>query len=70
MIEVKVTQVPGSIANVALEDGATVADALTAANMSVQEGFVIKVDGVEATTSTPVRDGSRVILSRGAKGNA
>jgi putative ubiquitin-RnfH superfamily antitoxin RatB of RatAB toxin-antitoxin module len=70
MVEVKVTMVPGAIKNVMLNDGATVADALAAADLSATDGYTIQVDGQTATTSTAVQDGSRVILARSAKGNA
>lgn len=70
-IEVKVVQVPGAVKDVYLEDNAnSVSDALAAAGITSTDGFTIKVDGGDATTSSRLRNGSRVILSKGAKGNA
>ena len=70
MITVKVMQIPGAIREVALEDGATVADALTAAQMSLHSNYVLKVDGSEADESDMLRDGQNVTMSASAKGNA
>lgn len=70
MIEVKVVRVPAVMKDVALEDGATVADALRAADLSVQTGEKIQVNGVDATPSKVLSNGDRVILAKGAKGNA
>lgn len=69
MIEVKVMKVPGAVRNVALQDGATVDDALVAAEMSVDTNQTIQVDGSAASGSTTLTDGSRVIIAAGAKGN-
>ncbi|QIB67133.1 MoaD/ThiS family protein [Kineobactrum salinum] len=70
MISIKVVVVPGTVKEVALNDGATVRDALDAASQS-SEGYAIQVDGVSnATLDTPLRDGQRVALSVGAKGNS
>lgn len=69
MIEVKVMKVPGTVRNVALQDGATVSDALAAAEMSVDSNQTIQVDGASASGTTTLSDGSRVIIAAGAKGN-
>ena len=69
MIEAKVIQVPGAVKEVALEDGATVQDALNAASVTVESGYTIKVNGADADASTPVPAGARVIIAKGAKGN-
>lgn len=69
MIEVKVMKVPGAVRNVALQDGATVSDALAAAEMSVDSNQTIQVDGSNASGTTTLSDGSRVIIAAGAKGN-
>lgn len=70
MVEAKVIQVPGAVKDVALEDGATVNDALSAAGVTVESGYTIKVDGADASGSTSVSNGSRIIIAKGAKGNA
>jgi hypothetical protein len=69
MIEVKVMEVPGTVRDVALEDGAKVSDALAQAQMEVRSGYTLKVDGAEATTDTVLSNGARVIIAKGAKGN-
>jgi sulfur carrier protein ThiS len=69
MITVKVIELPGAVREVALNDGATVADSLTAAGVSA-EGWAIKVDSTDATPEPPLVDGSRVIIAKSAKGNA
>ena len=70
MITVKVIQVPGAVVEVALNAGATVADALNAANITVGEGEGLKVDGNDATETQTLSDGQRVIAAKAAKGNS
>lgn len=70
MITVKVMQIPGAIREVALEDGATVADALTAAEMTLHSGYVLKVDGSEASQDDMLSNGQNVTMSASAKGNS
>jgi len=70
MITVKVMQVPGSVKEVALNDGATVGDALAAAEITNSEDYPITVNGASATTSTGLVDGQRVILARSSKSAA
>jgi sulfur carrier protein ThiS len=69
MINAKVIRLPGTSQDVALNDGATVADALRAANTSVSSGEQLTVNGTPASTSTAVREGDRVVIVKGAKGN-
>ena len=69
MITAKVVQIPGAVTEVMLEDGATVSDALTAANITVQSGYAVKVDGSDVDNSTPLTDGARIIVAKSAKGN-
>ena len=68
MLQVKIIEVPGSVQEVALEDGATVADALTVAGVSA-DGYKITVDNRPASTSTSISNGSRIIVAKAAKGN-
>lgn len=69
MISIKVVVVPGAVKEVVLNDGATVRDALSAANQT-SDGFQVAVDGVNnASLDTVLSDGQRVALSIGAKGN-
>jgi prophage tail gpP-like protein len=70
MITVKVMQIPGTIREVALEDGSTVADALAAAEMAVSAGYTLKVDGNETSNDTVLSDGQNITINTSAKGNA
>jgi sulfur carrier protein ThiS len=69
MINVRVARVPGTVQEVALNDGASVGDALGQLGMRVESGEALKVNGADATTSSTLSDGDRVILVKGAKGN-
>ena len=68
-IEVKVMEIPGAIVNVALESGATVADALQAAKMTLASGRSLKVNGIDGTHETVLTDNSTIAMSVNAKGN-
>lgn len=67
MIEVKVIRVPGVVKTVALNDGATVADALTAAELTQLSNEKLSVNAEAATSDDVLGDGDRVILSVEAK---
>lgn len=69
MINAKVVRVPGAVVDVVLEDGATVADALAAANITVGENEALSINSTPATTSTALTDGARIVLAKAAKGN-
>lgn len=69
-IEVMVIRIPGFTKNVALNDGATVGDALSAAGVSIGESETVKIGGLDANAGTVVRNGDRVVIAKGAKGNA
>ena len=68
-IFVKVVRVPGAVTEVALSQGATVADALSAAGISSSGSESIRVGAADATVDTSVSDGDRVVIAQGAKGN-
>lgn len=68
MITVKLIKVPGTITEVALEDGATVADALTAGGQEVGDGQEVTVNGNSANSTTSLNDGDRIVIAKGAKG--
>lgn len=68
-IFVKVVRVPGAVTEVALSQGATVADALSAAGISSTGSESIRVGAADATVDTSVSDGDRVVIAQGAKGN-
>ena len=67
VIAVKVIRVPGAVVEVGLETGATVQDALDAANITLGSGETVTVDGNTTDTSFALSDGARVILSKQAK---
>lgn len=66
---VKVVKMPGMASEVAVEDGATVEDALGLADLSV-DGYQVKVNGSTATVNTEIHDGDRVVLTKMIKGNS
>lgn len=68
MLNVRVGIVPGRLHDVVLTDGASVADALTAAGLEAGS-HQIRVDGEVASATSPVREGSRVLLTAQVKGN-
>jgi len=69
-ISVKVVRVMSSVVEVEIPAGSTVDTALQAANITPAENEQIQVGGQEATRSTVLSDGDKVILAKGAKGNA
>ena len=66
-IFVKVGKVPGATTEVVLNQGATVADALSAAGIEMTSTTLIKLNGGEVSTSDTLSDNSRLIVSDGAK---
>lgn len=68
-IFVKVVRIPGAVTEVALSQGATVADAMSAAGISSSGSESIRVGAADATVDTSVSDGDRVVIAQGAKGN-
>ena len=68
-IFVKVVRIPGAVTEVALSQGATVADAMSAAGISSTGSESIRVGAADATVDTSVSDGDRVVIAQGAKGN-
>lgn len=68
MIDVTLTFVPGRKNEYTLEDGATVGDLLSVAEVSA-EGYLLQVNAADADSSTVLYDGDRVTLAKGAKGN-
>ena len=69
-MQVQVGIIPGSgLQTIALGSSATVSDAIASAGLPT-EGFTFTVDGIASSLGSVLRDGSRVILSKNAKGNA
>jgi len=69
-IEVRIAKVPGLLKSVVVADGSTVGQALATAEMSVDSGSLLQLDGSNTTMDANVRDGSRITISKGAKGNS
>jgi putative ubiquitin-RnfH superfamily antitoxin RatB of RatAB toxin-antitoxin module len=67
-IIVKVGQMPGTLSEVALSEGATVRDALSQAGLSVGSNE-IRVNGQTATESTTLSNNAIVLLVAKIKGN-
>jgi sulfur carrier protein ThiS len=68
MREITIGKVPGTLSSIAVEDGATVADALEAANLDA-DGFEIRLNGSVANLNDIVTDGAKVFLVKKIKGN-
>jgi len=66
-IMVKVARVPGSVVEVALEDGATVGQAIDTAGIDGGSYNSLTVNGAPATLDTVLTDGARVVMSNSAK---
>ena len=64
----KIGTLPGLIREVALEDSATIGDALSVADLSA-EGYEIRRNGSPAETGEIVSDGDTILLVKQVKGN-
>lgn len=70
MMMVKVVRIPGIVAEVGLEDNATVADALAAANVTPSDNEHMSVNGQTVDSTYVLHDADRLILARQAKSAA
>lgn len=68
-INVQVTKVPGAMVPVVLNGGATVADALSAANIEVGSGYEIRLNNDVVSTDSTLNDGDVVLVTKMIKGN-
>lgn len=70
-IFVKVAAVPGNVVEVALEAGASVAEAMAAANITAQPGAELTVNGTTTSLDniddTTCQNGDVIAISMGAK---
>lgn len=66
-IMVKCVRMPGAVTEVAVGDGAGVAAALAAANITVGSTESITVNGSPATPGQTLSDGDRIIIAKEAK---
>ena len=67
-ITVRVGRLPGRIAEIALNGGRSVADALAAAELD-PTGYEVRVNGSPAEAGTELEDGDTVLLVKKIKGN-
>lgn len=66
----KIGIVPGAINDYLLEDGTTIAQALTLANLTA-EGYDVRMDGVPVTGATVIPNGTLlIVLAKQIKGNS
>lgn len=68
-LTVQVTKVPGAMKTVTLENGATVRDALSAAELELTQGYELRVDDEVATLDTAISDGAVIVITKMIKGN-
>lgn len=68
-MEVKVIRVPGRTATVEVSEGASIAEALQAANIDLASGEACKLNGATAEFGDILTEGDKVIVAKGAKGN-
>ena len=69
MLNVRIGTMPGRINEFALEDGATVKEALEIADLTT-EGYQIKVNGEQVDEEKVLNDGDLVLLVKQIKGNS
>lgn len=69
MINVKVIRIPGFVKPVLLSDNATIADALQAAEVTLGTNEACTLNGTSAGVHEQLREGDRIVLAVGAKGN-
>ena len=68
-LTVQITKVPGAMKTLTLENGATVKDALAAAELEVAQGYEIRVDDEIATVDTVLENGAVIVITKMIKGN-
>ena len=69
MLNVRIGTMPGRINEFALENGATVKEALEIADLAI-EGYQIKVNGEQVDEGKILSDGDLVLLVKQIKGNS
>lgn len=68
-ITVKTGRLPGRISEIAVEDGASVAEVLAIAELD-STGYEVRVNGAPCDLETGIEDGDTVLLVKKIKGNA
>lgn len=68
-IEVVVARVPGRAETILIEQGKTVADALSVVDFDVKANETIKVNGLNENLDKTLSNGDRVTVNKMVKGN-
>lgn len=66
---VQVSKVPGPMSTITVEGGATVADALELAHITMEPGYEIRMDNEIVALGTEITSDSVIILTKMIKGN-
>ena len=73
MITVRVGRIPGGISPVEINEGSTIAQALAAANLSLNTGEIVRMNTDEvpsaAVATTVVPANAMILLAKQVKGN-
>ena len=73
MITVRVGRIPGGISAVQVAEGSTIAQALAAANLSLNTGEIVRMNTDEVPSAsigtTVVSDNAMILLAKQVKGN-
>ena len=70
MLEIKVGFMPGKLTSVAVQEGITAQEIFDVAEITVGEGYEIRLDGNKISLDTCVHTGSLLVAMRMIKGNA
>ena len=68
-MEVKLGRVPGVVTEWTLREGATVKDLLDIADEKLDPTDALRVNGIDASTSTVLVDGDKLLITMKVKGN-
>lgn len=66
---VTVGRVPGTITNVAVNEGSTVSDVLRSASINLTTGEEVRINGTTSPLTQAVNDGDRIFIVKQIKGN-
>ena len=64
----KVVRTPGALVEVMLNDGATVAEALTAGGFELASGEGLTMNGAPVSTTDSVVNGAAIVIAKAFKG--
>lgn len=69
-IRVSIGRVPGTIKDITAVRGATLQDILLLADIKLDKGEEIRINGQIANPDAPIENGSAILLTRRIRGNA